>query len=125
MLSRTWLGGLILGWVLGRFSFALPVERIYETDTLIAFDHPQPSHPVHILIVPKAKWRTIFDIPPDAAEFLLDLFEAVRHIVEERGLLKRAYRLVMNAGDYQDVDHLHFHLTSGEANEQGAYHKAS
>ena len=34
-------------------SFALPVNRLIETETLIAFRHPTPAWAVHILIVPK------------------------------------------------------------------------
>jgi histidine triad (HIT) family protein len=114
-LSRTWLGGMILGWVLARFSFALPIDRLVETDSLIAFEHPQPSHPIHILIVPKARYRTIFDLPEDPSEFFGDLMEAVRSLVENHGMEEVGYRLIMNGGPNQEVDHLHFHLLSGEA----------
>jgi len=37
----------LLGQVFAHMSFALPVHRLRETATLLAFNHPQPSYPVH------------------------------------------------------------------------------
>ncbi|MEZ4510613.1 MAG: hypothetical protein R3C62_01950 [Chloroflexota bacterium] len=34
-------------------SFLIPVQRLRETATLLAFHHPKPSYPLHILLVPK------------------------------------------------------------------------
>jgi diadenosine tetraphosphate (Ap4A) HIT family hydrolase len=34
-------------------SFLIPAHRLFETRTLMAFQHPQPVYPVHILIVLK------------------------------------------------------------------------
>lgn len=86
----------------------LPAHRLYETDTLAAFYHPQPSYRVHVLIVPK---RFIFDMASlnnDDAAFLQDLYRAVAIVVERLQL--NGYRLVCNGGRYQEVPHLHFHL---------------
>lgn len=113
-LSRTWLGGIVVGWVLAHFSFALPVNRLLETGTLMAFEHPQPSHPVHILIVPKERYRNLFELPSNAPGFLQELLEAVRDLVKEHGLEEIGYRLILNGGAKQDVDHLHFHLVGGD-----------
>ena len=43
-LARSTLGGLIIGWMFAHLSFAIPVKRLRETDTLLAFYHPVP-HP--------------------------------------------------------------------------------
>jgi histidine triad (HIT) family protein len=119
-LSRTWLGGIVFGWVLAHFSFALPVDRLLETETLIAFEHPRPSHPIHILIVPKGRYRNLFELPSDATDFPQELFEAVRKLVEQHGLEEVGYQLIMNGGSNQEVDHLHFHLVGGDADQQEA-----
>jgi histidine triad (HIT) family protein len=90
----------------------LPVDRLRETKTLIAFHHPDPSNPTHILIVPKRKYRTLMDLPIDDAELMRDLFGVAQELITELGLEKAGYRLIVNGGNAQDIQHLHFHLIS-------------
>lgn len=111
-LARTWIGGTLFGWLAANLSFAIPTKRLHETESLLAFHHPQPSHPIHILIIPKRSYKSILDVPPSDSEFLRDLLEAVNLLVGEYGLQERGYRLLTNGGAYQDVKHLHFHLIS-------------
>ena len=98
-------------------SFAIPVRRLRETETLVAFHHLQPSHPLHILIVPKRPYANLLDVPPDAADFMRDLFETAQSLVREFELEQRGYRLIVNGGAYQDVPHLLFHLVSEKGEE--------
>jgi histidine triad (HIT) family protein len=93
-------------------SFAIPVKRLRETETLMAFHHPRPSYPVHILLVPKRSYADLLAVPPDDARFLHDLIETAQDLVREFGLEQTGYRLIANGGAYQDVPHLHFHLIS-------------
>ncbi len=95
-------------------SFAIPVKRLRETPTLLAFDHPSPSFPVHILVVPKQAYLSLLDLSPGDTAFLHDLFETVQSLVRELGLVERGYRLIANGGAYQDAPVLHFHLVSGQ-----------
>ena len=103
---------MLLSWIFSNISFALPVDRLRETDSLLAFHHPQPSHRVHILIVPKRKYGSILEVPASDVALLHDLLEVVRELVQELDLEQRGYRLVINGGEYQEVNHLHFHLLS-------------
>jgi len=111
-LARSGPGWLFIRWLFTCMSFAIPVKRLRETETLLAFHHPQPSYPLHILLVPKRPFSTLLDVPPDDADFLRDLVEAVQSLVREFNLEQRGYRLITNGGAYQDVPHLHFHLVS-------------
>jgi histidine triad (HIT) family protein len=110
--ARTWLGGALLSWLAANVSFAIPAKRLRETSSLLAFHHPQPSHRIHILIVPKRAYHSILDIPSDDSAFLRDLLETLRELVQELDLEQHGYRLVLNGGEYQDVHLLHFHLIS-------------
>jgi len=112
-LARSAISRLFIRWMFTYMSFAIPVERLRETETLLAFHHPQPSYSVHILLVPKLPFSTLLDVPPDATDFLHDLFETVQSLVREFNLEQSGYRLITNGGAYQDVPHLHFHLVSG------------
>jgi len=91
--------------------FALPLTRLRETPTLLAFFHPAPSHPYHVLLIPRKPVPSLAELDTVAeAAFLTDLFAAVQSLVDEYRL--PAYRLIVNGGDYQDFPHLHFHLVS-------------
>ncbi len=93
-------------------SFAIPVERLYETRTLMAFHHPRPSHALHMLIVPKREIGSLVDLPSEDTALLRELLEAAQHLVEAFRLEKGGYRLVINGGAYQEVPLLHIHLIS-------------
>ena len=71
-LARARLSRLFIRWVFTYMSFAIPVKRLRETETLLAFHHPQPSHPVHILLVPKRPFSTLLGVPPGDIDFLHD-----------------------------------------------------
>ena len=98
-------------------SFVIPVNRLRETDTLIAFHHPKPSHPVHILLVPKRKLPNLMAISTVEADFFIDLYRITQELVVEFELEKPGYSLIVNGGAYQDVPQLHFHLISGAFND--------
>ncbi len=111
-LARTRLGEFLLGCLFSSFSFAIPLSKLRDTETLIAFFHPQPSYPTHILLVPKRKYRSLIDVSPDDVELMKDLIDVVSSLVEEFDLETAGYRLIVNGGEAQDVKLLHFHLIS-------------
>lgn len=111
-IAKTWLGGLVLHWTVAYFSFLIPAKKLVETDTLAAFHHPSPSYPLHILILPKGRYRALTDLPSGDLRFEADLFNAVRQLVELFDLQDTSYRLIANGGQAQEVDHLHFHLVA-------------
>jgi histidine triad (HIT) family protein len=103
----------VLQFLFSRMSFALPVQRLRETPTLLAFYHPQPAYPLHILLVPRQAIASLMELDTarDAA-FLADLFTAVQSLVAEFHLEQAGYRLIVNGGEFQDFPYLHFHLIS-------------
>jgi len=114
--ARSPLGRLTLGLLFAHMSFAIPVQRLRETRTLIAFQHPRPSYPVHILLVPKRARASLAELTPADSDFTADLFEAVNSLVAELKLEQNGYRLIVNGGAYQDVAQLHFHLIAEKRN---------
>ena len=93
-------------------SFTLPVSRLRETESLLAFHHPKPDYPFHVVLLPKREVPTLTALDPDDSIFLTDLFATVQQLVREYGLENGGYRLIVNGGTYQDFPHLHFHLIS-------------
>jgi hypothetical protein len=88
-LAKTKVGSLIIRGVFTHMTFLLPVERLRETTQLIAFYHPRPQHPVHILIVPKKDIRRMTDITEDDSALLVDIFQTVKSIIDELGIAKQ------------------------------------
>ena len=106
---------LLLSWILRSMSFALPLNRLRDTPTLLAFHHPTPAYPVHVLLVPKKPIATLSDLDPVAdSDFLSDLYATVQKLVNQLDLAEDGYRLIVNGGKYQDFPYLHFHLVSDQ-----------
>jgi histidine triad (HIT) family protein len=105
-----WLLAPLIGWLFEHMSFTIPVKRLRETETLIAFHHPKPSYKFHVLLMPKKAVKSLQELDPKDSAFLTDLYSTVQSLVEEFQL--PAWRLIVNGGDYQDFPQLHFHLVA-------------
>jgi histidine triad (HIT) family protein len=116
-LARLKISQFIIGWMFTHMSFVIPVKRLRETNTLIAFHHPQPSYRLHILLVPKRPYSTLLALPAGETMFFRELIETTQSLVREFDLERSGYRLIANGGAYQDVPHLHFHLVADEVQE--------
>lgn len=93
--------------------FPFPAHRLRETGTLLAFHHPQPVYPLHILLVPRRAIASLAELDPVLdAPFLSDIFATVQSLVAEFHLEQAGYRLIVNGGEFQDFPYLHFHLIS-------------
>ena len=91
-------------------SFAIPVKRLRETDSLMAFYHPKPSYDFHILLIPKKAVASLQELDTKDSAFLMELYSTVQSLIDEFQL--PTYRLIVNGGEYQDFPQLHFHLVS-------------
>ena len=110
--ANTTLGKFIIRILFTTMSFLIPVKRLRETETLLAFQHPKPSYPVHILLMPKLDIPNFQALDADNPAFMADVVKTAQSLVEEFGLAEKGYRLIVNGGEYQDFPHLHFHLVS-------------
>jgi histidine triad (HIT) family protein len=108
-IGHPWIVHLI-GWIFETMNFAIPLKRLRETKTLMAFYHPKPAYPFHVLLLPKKAIASLQEFDPADTVFLTDLYATVQSLVSEFHL--PAYRLIVNGGDYQDFPQLHFHLIS-------------
>lgn len=88
------------------------VQKVLETDRVLAYHHTQPFWPVHIVVIPKNHVGSLLTI--DDNDLLIELLDVVKkvaaEVVDEHG----AARVLTNLGRYQDSKHLHFHVLSGE-----------
>jgi histidine triad (HIT) family protein len=112
-----WFSAPLIGWIFAHMSFAIPVKRLRETETLIAFHHPKPAYPFHVLLLPKKAILSLKELDAADASFLTDVYATVQHLVDEFQL--PAYRLIVNGGKFQDFPQLHFHLISNLETDSG------
>jgi len=93
----------------------IPADIVYENDDVLAFRDVNPQAPLHVLIIPKTRIRTINDMQADHTELFGKLFLAARDIATEHGVAEEGYRVVMNCNSAagQSVFHVHLHLLGG------------
>ena len=90
-----------------------PINKVLETDAVLAFHHTRPFWPVHIVVIPKRHFGSLLTLEEADDALLIEIFGVIKQIaarvVEEHG----AARILTNLGEYQDSKHLHFHINSG------------
>ena len=93
------------------FSGKTPVEKVLETENILAYHHTKPYWDPHIVVVPKRHVDSLLTVDDQLLIELMGTVKKVAHtIFEDRG----AVRVLTNLGTYQDSKHLHFHVYSGE-----------
>ena len=92
----------------------LPAEVLYSDEQAVAFRDIHPHAPTHVLVIPRAHWRSLADVPAGQAAVLGHLVEVGRELAARLGC-DRGYRVVINTGAEggQTVDHLHLHILGG------------
>ena len=92
----------------------IPVTRVYENESVLAFPDINPQAPVHILIIPKRHFGSLVQITSTETELLGELLVAVNKIAQQQNL-GNGFRTVINTGadGGQTVEHLHLHLLGG------------
>jgi len=93
----------------------LPSDIIYEDDKYLAFSDSSPQAPVHILIIPKKRIRTINDIEMNDSKTIGEMVLIAKNIAKNKQIDKDGYRLVFNCNEHggQSVFHIHLHLLGG------------
>lgn len=90
-------------------SHEIPKEFLYEDDIVMVFPDINPAKQIHVLVVPK---EHIVDFT-NLTEFQLmkHIFSKVQEVIKEQGLSTKGFKVFMNGGGAQIVDHLHIHIT--------------
>ena len=87
------------------------VEKVFETENVLAYRHTRPYWETHIVVIPKTHVDNLLTVDSELLNELLDVVKTVAALVlHDRG----AARVLTNLGEYQDSKHLHFHVSSGK-----------
>ncbi|MEP6704540.1 MAG: HIT domain-containing protein [Acidobacteriota bacterium] len=87
------------------------VEKVFETENVLAYRHTRPYWETHIVVIPKTHVDNLLTVDNELLIQLLDVVKTVAAVVLRD---KGAARVMTNLGDYQDSKHLHFHIISGK-----------
>lgn len=90
------------------------VERVMETDNVLAYHHTRPFCLTHIVVITKRHIDSLITLDNAESELLIELFQVIKKVAANVTAEKGAARIVTNLGKYQDSKHLHFHVLSGE-----------
>ncbi|MCV6587890.1 MAG: histidine triad nucleotide-binding protein [Marinobacterium sp.] len=94
----------------------IPADIIYEDEYVIAFNDISPQAPVHFLVVPKKKIRTLNDIADEDQALVGRMIQTAGKLGKKMGFAEDGYRTVFNCNEYggQTVFHIHLHVLAGK-----------
>ena len=92
----------------------IPSKVFHETDSIIVIADHRPKDLVHLLIIPKTEYTNFQSTPP---EVLAEMSATVKLVADKLGLAGH-YRVQINNGYGQEVDHVHFHFLSNRGTEK-------
>jgi histidine triad (HIT) family protein len=92
----------------------ITVEKVLETENILAYFHTRPFWETHIVVIPKKHISSLLTLEEEDQPLFLELFKVIRQVSENVVREKGAARVLTNLGKYQDSKHLHFHINSGD-----------
>ncbi|NLA65203.1 MAG: histidine triad nucleotide-binding protein [Leucobacter sp.] len=96
----------------------IPVEKLIETERVIAFHDIAPQAPVHILVIPKTTaYANVTELAAADPGLLAEIVDVAQQLAREHA--DGDFRLVFNNGANagQTVFHVHAHLLAGGLTE--------
>jgi len=90
------------------------IEKVVETQNVLAYHHTRPFYPVHIVVIPKKHIPSLITLEEEDNDLLLELLSVVKRVANQIMNEHGACRVLTNVGKYQDSKHLHWHVAFGE-----------
>lgn len=97
----------------------IPSNKVYEDDTVVAFEDLNPMMPVHVLIIPRAHYDNIADSIPD--DVMAHMMQTVSKVAYIKKISDSGFRVIINTNDdaCQSVHHVHVHVLGGAKMNDG------
>lgn len=86
----------------------IPKKFTFEDDEVMVFEDLNPEKPVHILVVPKKHIADFTDLKDK--NLLFKLKTTIDNVIKKEKLNNRGYRVTVNGGGSQLINHVHFHV---------------
>ncbi|PRW64129.1 histidine triad nucleotide-binding protein [Actinopolyspora mortivallis] len=93
----------------------IPADFVYQGERVIAVRDINPQAPVHVLIVPRERYRNAAELATHDPELTAELVRVAAGIAESEGIAESGYRLLFNTNEDagQTIFHVHLHLLGG------------
>jgi histidine triad (HIT) family protein len=95
----------------------LPAKIFYEDDEVIVISDHRPQAPVHLLLIPKRESRDFYQTPPET----LDMLNRTAKMIADKLGIANHFRIVINNGYGQEIDHVHYHFLSNRGADKLKY----
>jgi histidine triad (HIT) family protein len=86
----------------------IPKEFMYEDKDLMVFPDITPRKPIHLLFIPKKHIKDLIMINDKG--LMMKITKIIQKMIKKFELEDKGYRVLINGGGAQFVDHLHIHL---------------
>ena len=92
----------------------LPIEKVYESATVLAFHHTKPFWEYHVVIVPKKHIESMASAEAKDAVLMAEIMNVASDLAEEFRQKYGGCHLGTNVGTHQSAKHMHWYIHSGE-----------
>ena len=95
----------------------IPADIVFENDDVVSFRDISPQAPVHVLVVPRVRMRSLSEAPAHDPAALGAFLQGIAKTAVTLGLERGGYRVVFNTGKdaLQTVEYVHAHILGGRA----------
>jgi len=87
----------------------MEIERVHEDDLVLAFEHPRPVAPLHVVVIPKRHVASLQDASALDGDLLVAMVRAVQ-VVAATFQPKNGFYLRANTGAPGTTPHMHWHV---------------
>jgi histidine triad (HIT) family protein len=101
--KRDWYCGDVL-------SGSLDVSVVFEDDRVLAFHHPDPGAPIHVVVIPKAHVISLLSAEALDGVLLSSMITAIQEAARSLGLDKAGFFVRANAAAPGVTPHMHWHV---------------
>ncbi len=92
----------------------IPAKIFHEDDEVIVIADHRPKAPVHLLIIPKVVTKNFYESSTE----ILEMLNKKTKLVSEKLGISNHFRIIINNGYCQEIDHLHYHFISNRGADQ-------
>jgi len=93
----------------------IPANILYEDDIVIAIEDINSVAPIHALIIPKKRIKTLNDLTREDSKIVGNMILTAKNLAKDLKIDKTGYRTVFNCNEDggQTIFHIHLHLIGG------------
>jgi histidine triad (HIT) family protein len=101
----------------------LKIDKIFESESILAFYHTNPYFERHAVIIPKDHIDSLTATNGINSELAFEFLNAIKYVAS---IIEKEFggcRVSSNIGNYQSTKHLHWYIHAGKRirNEEGTH----